>query len=86
MMTNMTNLVAIDSSFNYSLGKIFQTNGYSIEFTKAPIKADNPWKIVGDNETTAVIKGLIQGEKFAFRVTGIGKTPVIIYSDELFAN
>ncbi|HVX27966.1 MAG TPA: hypothetical protein VHB70_16570 [Parafilimonas sp.] len=57
---------------------------YLLEITTAPAETDSLWNVIKENETTSIAERLLQGEKFVFRVTGIGKTPVVVHSEELF--
>lgn len=61
--------------------KIFGADSYTYEYTPAPTRKDGTWTAVNSTRANTVIKNLVSGSQYAFRVAGIGANPTVIYSD-----
>ncbi len=61
--------------------KIFGADSYCYQYAPAASKEETGWISVNSTRASTVIKDLVSGTQYAFRVAGIGANPTVIYSD-----
>lgn len=64
-----------------SLDKIKGAKSYCFEYTAAPITDGSIWLVKVATLRTHIIDSLSSGKQYAFRVSGIGADPTVVYSD-----
>jgi hypothetical protein len=70
-------------SVKLSLDKIKGAKSYCFEYTPAPLTDSSVWLVRVVTARSHTIEGLVSGQQYAFRVSGIGADPTVVYSDVL---
>ncbi|MFZ4798600.1 MAG: fibronectin type III domain-containing protein [Bacteroidia bacterium] len=63
------------------VNSIANANSYVFEYTLAPVTNDSKWIILPISKANIEITGLVSGQQYAFKVSGVGTNPTLVFSD-----
>lgn len=61
--------------------KIDGADSYCYDYTPVPVTEASTWTSINSTKASTLISNLTSGSQYAFRVSGIGSNPTVVYSN-----